>query len=313
VIMFSAHAAAAAAVDLTTPRLPQAFPYCPNWALSWGSRRRRILRDISNAKCDIIALQVKFAPSKRDLQSVVCMISLQLVSKIKPQNLNISLAGSSERPLEAGATMICGKKHHFPARIIPLPSGSCPPSRPWATTQSTPKKRAKQWGRKGKWTAAPSAGGRTSYFSERAGWCRSTPRRCSWRSSCLSELHDRAYPTGLLSWRARWLTGAVAQIRSEPAAAWMQRWTGGHAGIQARCESFALSSHVFYHPFCVHFSAHHPPPSSPQSPPNFSYISSHAIADERVLQPTRDFCCATTHIFSRAEAHGIKLWQVSGV
>lgn len=36
----------------------QAFPYCPNWALSWGSRRRRILREVSNAKCDVIALQV---------------------------------------------------------------------------------------------------------------------------------------------------------------------------------------------------------------------------------------------------------------
>ena len=35
--------------------------------------------------------------------------------------------------------------------------------------------------------------------------------------------------------------------------------------------------------------------------------------DDRMLLPTRDFCCATTHIFSRAEAHGIKLWQVCGV
>jgi hypothetical protein len=43
--------------------LLQAFPYCPNWALSWGSRRRRILRDISDAKCDIIALQVHRALS----------------------------------------------------------------------------------------------------------------------------------------------------------------------------------------------------------------------------------------------------------
>jgi len=34
--------------------------------------------------------------------------------------------------------------------------------------------------------------------------------------------------------------------------------------------------------------------------------------DERTLQPTRDFCVATTHVFSRAEAHGIKLWQVGG-
>ncbi len=78
---YHAAAAAAAAVDGTNNVAPlQAFPYCPNWALSWGSRRRRILREISNAKCDIIALQVKLTTSKRNLKPLVRMIALQFVS-----------------------------------------------------------------------------------------------------------------------------------------------------------------------------------------------------------------------------------------
>jgi hypothetical protein len=59
----SASAAVDGGSDSQTLRMTraQAFPYCPNWALSWGSRRRRILRELSNAKCDIIALQVTFS------------------------------------------------------------------------------------------------------------------------------------------------------------------------------------------------------------------------------------------------------------
>jgi hypothetical protein len=66
-------------------------------------------------------------------------------------------------------------------------SGSCHPSKPWGTTQYTPKKRGKRWGRKDKWTDALCVGDRTNYSSETAAWYRSTPKRCSWRISCLSE------------------------------------------------------------------------------------------------------------------------------
>lgn len=165
----------------------QAFAYCPNWALSWGSRRRRILRDIANAKCDIIALQ--------EVQS-----------------------------------------DHWKQWLLP----------------------------------SLKAMGYDSVYAEKTREAMGAEGQvdgCAlcWRSDKLFLRDSR-----VVSFNAK-----AMQLEDQlPKYVLNQLLRGCNVGL---------------------------------------VVTLSFKQDDRILQPTRDFCCATTHIFSRAEAHGIKLWQVASL